>query len=279
MPRADDDDRDDPPPRPRRRADDPGPRRRGPDRDARSDRDEPVGRKRARRPVREEDDEDDLPRRRPAKKGSNLPIILGVGAIAGLLLLSACGVGLYYLASPADSPKLGTKGPAPGAGGGAATMPGITLPAGWVEFNDPRNEIRLFWPGGQPTRQAAAGGAADTETWTQTYHGKKYTLVRSSLPAAEARPGGEAAALDNAVAGMLSALPGATEVRKNTEVEGGHRFRVSTIDIPQGKQRVFARLLVAKGRLIILTITAPQNNVFWATEPDTAPFFQSLWPK
>ena len=276
MPRNDpeDDDREDAPSRrPRRRDDDPRPRR--PDRDD-SDRDEPVGRKRPRRSARDEDDE---PRRKPDRKGSNLPVILGVLAIGGLLLLSACGIGLYYLASPSDSPKLGTTGPAPGAGGGGANMPGIALPAGWVEFNDPRNEIRLFWPAGHPARDAAPGGAADTETWTQTYRGKKYMLARSRMLAAEAKSGAESAILENAVAGMLSALPGATEVRKNTETEGGHQFRVSTIDVPQTDQRIFARLTVARGRLVVLTITAPRNNVFWATEPDTAPFFQSLWPK
>jgi hypothetical protein len=263
MPRSNFDD-DDETPRPRRR--------RGPDRD-----DEPESRRPRRTP--RDDDEDDRPRRKPAgkKKSSNLPIILGVLAIVGLLLLSACGLGLYYLASPTDSPKMGTTGPGPGGGGaGANTMPIVTLPPGWVEFNDPSNELRLYWPKGQPTR---AAGGVNIETWTQEYKGRTYILIRSALPAADSGPDAEAMTLENAVARMLSDRPGATEVRKNTETEGGRKVRVSTIDIPRDRQRVFVQMTIGHGKLIILTITAPMNNDYWATGPDMAPFFQSLWVK
>jgi hypothetical protein len=243
------------------------------------DSDEEAPRKKRRAVLEDEDDEDDRPRKK--KKSPLLPILIGVGVL-GLLVVAG---GIYYLVTPSAPVPLGTTGPAgPTTAANVNNMPGITLPQGWVEFNDPRNEIRLFWPKGQPTKGANQkiedAGGKDTETWMQESNGKVYTLIRSTLPDGEVKPGAEAATLETTVKGMISAMPGASEVRKSTEVEGGNPYRVSTIDIPSAKKRIFVRMTLVKNRLIILMITASNNNnVYWATEGDTAPFFQSLWPK
>lgn len=280
---------DDRPRKTKRRTEDDEPRqssRRRSEEDNEEDR--PV-RGKSRRAAEEEGDEEDdrKPKKKKAAKKSNLPIIL-VGVAVGLFVM--CGgllaVG-YWLSTPAPSPQLGTRGPQnPGNSGGPIDLtPGVTLEPGWVVFEDPRNEIRLHFPEKQPTKKddpAArmnAGGGQDSETWLLEHKGKVFSLVRSTLPTGEVVSGREGAALDTAAKGMLTAFPGASEVRSGSGTEVGRPFRTSTIDIPSLKKRVFVRMTIHKNRLFIAMITGPNTMAIQPVEPDIAPFFNSFWAK
>jgi len=280
--------------------DDDRPRQRPSARDEDGDDDD---RPRNRRRVPEDDDEEeeDRPRRKKRKpeKSSMLPIVL-ITAV-GLFVLVGAGLAVaYWLSSKTeeDAKKGGgnnqpNNAQLPGnvQGNGDQTpnntepsKPAVNLPAGWEKFNDPLNEIDLYFPSGQPEKNQqasdslakASGGPGDY--WMKVAGGKVYSLSRMTFSKSEMglnkKP--EKLLLDALVgfgAGM-GAKPGVFELPLFDNK--GRVSRVVVFEVPNAKKRAIVRGFVS-GNRAFMAIVVGQSNIT-AKDADIQPFLDNLKP-
>jgi hypothetical protein len=259
---------------------------------ARDEDDEEEDRPRKRRPARDEDDddEDERPRRkkRKAEKSSMVPIILIAGV--GLLVLVGGGLGVAYWLSEKTTENAKKGGgdtppnnaippnnpPPPG--------PAVQMPAGWEKFNDPLNEIDLYFPSGQPEKNQQAsdaiakstGGAGDY--WMKVANGKVYSLSRMTFSKNEMglNKKKEKLLFDTLVGfgtGMR-AQPGEYELPQFDNK--GRVSRVVVFDVLNTKKRAIVRGFVSGNRAFMAIVIGEPGIT--AKDADIRPFLDNMQP-
>ncbi|WP_168218989.1 hypothetical protein [Limnoglobus roseus] len=231
-------------------------------------------------------DEEDGPRRKGKPTGNKLKQRgLIAGAVGGLLVVALIVSTMYQLASFNDAiadRDQNRRGGFPGAinnqqpiainfgdlGGGqkpaeakpttAKRPPG--LPPEWEKFKDPLDELEVYFPFGQPDKDAAlsanlakaTGGPADV--WTHQSGTNVYLLQRITVTDADLKGKKPEATLAEAAAGVRSVFPRAKESSFINLTQAGKSVRVCDIDLPAEKKRIVLFLMLSGNRLIFAQV-------------------------
>lgn len=292
-----------PEPQPTRGKDEPPRKRHGRNDDADDGDDD---RPRTRR--RDDADDEARPRKRPKRVGSGGPSIgLIFGVLAGLLVLGAAGVGVYFIVAKKSTSTKETADAAKGEPGKAdhpkSDLPRIdapnietprpgrpTLPAGWVEFRHPDGVYRVYVPA-RPNRDPMSfvtlklNVPLKPQEARESIHGTALADgngVAVKMKVLLFHPN-EQAIFDRMVHGKMESAYGITITDSHTLTWCGHPTVEADIEVPdptstsQPPRRGYetSRIMVAPGRMYTMGIVRMDRQ---PNAAERAAFFDSFVP-